>query len=310
MKNRVYDALTEIKAEEQLKQNTLAFLQKQVYQKRKKHTAQRLSVTFASLAIAVFAVVFSCNLYFTESAYMDIDVNPGIELTLNRFDRVIGAYAYNEDGRDVLDAVDIRHNSYEDALTKIIEKMSSLGYLKSSGLFTATLQAKDIDAERENLTAMRSCIDSALQAYDQSIEQNIFSVDSATKIHAHEQNLTPAKYLAILELQELDPSVTFNGCRNHSISDIKQQTKCHMNGGFGQSPYSRQNMDSGYRDNEGEHFNDNNANNQRRASSGDQKGQSEHSGGNSAAQSPPGVMHQNGNNEHDDGKNKHGHRKW
>jgi hypothetical protein len=36
------------------------------------------------------------------TAYVDIDVNPGVELILNRYSRVIDVSAYNDDGADLL----------------------------------------------------------------------------------------------------------------------------------------------------------------------------------------------------------------
>ena len=44
---------------------------------------------------------------------------------------------------------------------------------------------------------------------------------------AHDHNLSPAKYLAITQLQEVDPSASYDRCAEHSISEIKELTKEH-----------------------------------------------------------------------------------
>jgi hypothetical protein len=105
--------------------------------------------------------------------------------------------------------------------------------MSKSQLFTATLQMKNDASERGLLDALRSSVDSALQSQNTFVEQDIFAVDSDTKTHAHQHGLTPAKYLAILELQAVDPTATFDNCRSHSIDEIKQQTHEHMNGEHG-----------------------------------------------------------------------------
>ena len=108
MKNRVYDAFDHIKAEDRLKQNTYAFLQKRM--SRKKNVAvRRFSLAFASIVGLCVAGLISYSLYFTEIAFVDIDVNPSIELSLNRFDRVVDVYAYNDDGQEILDNVSIKN---------------------------------------------------------------------------------------------------------------------------------------------------------------------------------------------------------
>jgi hypothetical protein len=201
----------------------MAYVREKARQKRQGASPRRLVVALASLGLAVFAVVFSYNVYYSESVFLDLDVNPSIELTLNPFDRVIGVYAYNEDGQSVLDEVDLLNRPYEDALAELVGVMDKLGYLEDSGLFTLTMQANDGEADAERLDALRALIGSLLQAGGRSTEQEVFSVDAATKLHAHGENLTPAKYLAILALQEIDPTVTFDNCRNHSIAEIEQQ---------------------------------------------------------------------------------------
>lgn len=232
MKNRIYEALDEIKAENKLKQDTYAFLQNKINRK-KKVAFKRFAVAFASVILLFIAGLFSHNLYFAETAFIDIDVNPSIELSLNRFDCVIDVYAYNEDGREVLDNINIKNKSYKDALKILIDQMVEMGYLSDSGFFTATLQIKDGTNEKEWLDSLKIYIDPVLQSQNRMVEQDIFAVDSNTKTHAHKQNLTPAKYLAILELQVVDPTATFDRCRDHTINEIKQQTHEHMNGGHG-----------------------------------------------------------------------------
>lgn len=229
LKNKIHNAFHEIKAEEQLKQDTYAFLKKKIKQRRAM-VFKRFASALAAAA-AVFTLGFvSHHLYFTEFAFVDIDVNPSIELTLNRFNRVIDVYAYNDDGKNVLDKTTIKNKAYEDALKALIDNMIGLGYIKEAGLFTATLQLKNGGSDQERLDSLKAYIDAALQSDNKALKQDVFLVDSDTKAHAHEHNLTPAKYLAILELQKVDPTATFEGCGDHTISTIKEQTHAHKNG--------------------------------------------------------------------------------
>ncbi len=238
MKNRIYTALDEIKAEDQLKKNIYSFLQKRVYRK-KNMICKRFIVVFASVA-AIFAVgLFSYNLYFTETAFIDVDVNPSIELTLNRFGYIISTYAYNEDGEKVLSEINIKNEAYQNALRILIDKMAEMGYINDAGLFTATLQMKDEISGRERLDSLKAYIDSVLQSDGKRMEQDVFSVDGTTKNRSHRQNMTPAKYLAIIELQSVDPAATFDRCRGHSISKIKQRTHGHMRRGHGKNNRKR-----------------------------------------------------------------------
>lgn len=225
MENRIYDAFKDIKAEEQLKEDTL----KKIYEKADKnqHFPVRRTVlaTCASLLLVLFISMFSYNLYFTESAYIDIDVNPSIELTINRFNRVIDAYAYNEEGNKILETINLKHKSYDKAVADIIGEMEKEGYLRNDGLVSATLRT---DWEEEGrLKKLEQTVADQLKESHNNSNHEIYTVDSVTKKHAHEENVSPAKYLAILELQKIAPNTTVEGCKDHSISEIREEIYSH-----------------------------------------------------------------------------------
>jgi hypothetical protein len=227
LEHRIRDAFEVVRAEDKLKQDTYAYLREKAY-RRKRRVMRRLVSAVVSIIFVLFAGLFSYNAYFEEAAVIDIDVNPSIEIKINRFDRVIGTYAYNEDGQGVLDAVDIRNMTYQEALASLIVQMADKGYIGQGGLFSATVQAADGKGEEGLLTSLEAYLNEALQADGAMVEQDVFIVDFDTKAHSHEQNMTPAKYLAILELQSYDASATFESCRDHSLGEIKRETHRHM----------------------------------------------------------------------------------
>ena len=53
----------------------------------------------------------------------------------------------------------------------------------------------------------------------------VYAVSKRLKKKSHHLNVTPAKYLAIKELQKVDQTATVEKCRDHSISEIKDYTK-------------------------------------------------------------------------------------
>lgn len=227
MKDKIYEAFNDIKAEEELKKDTYDFLQRKINQKRK-FVSRRKVLTFASVICLLVLILIPYNLYFTKTAFVDIDVNPSIELALNRFGYVIEANAYNADGGLVLNNVEVKNKSYKDTLMILIDEMIDMNYIQNSELFTATLQMEGAEKEKW-LVSLKDYIDSALKSKDVSVQQEVFEVDSDTKTHSHEQNLTPAKYITIIEAQTVDPTVTFDSCRDHTITEIKEHMHNYRN---------------------------------------------------------------------------------
>lgn len=238
MDNGIREVFDKIRAEDSLKRETDDFLHEKIQrQSSKKNTVRlRLAVVCVSFTLLFIIGGFSYNLYFTPSAYVDIDVNPSIELVVNRFGRVIDARPYNDDGAAVLENIGVRHMRYGDAVDKLIGVLTASGYLKPDGLLSVTVQTGDGKRESSMVGGLQTVIDNSLQAHHASVSTNIFPVSEEVKSHAHESHITPAKYLAISELQKLDPTATFEDCRNHTISEIKQMIQEHGDDHHSETP--------------------------------------------------------------------------
>lgn len=226
------DAFGQIHAGEELKRDTLLFLRDSIRQpepQRNRTVWKRVAAACVCLLILVFGGVYAHNLYFTETLYMDMDINPSVELAVNRFDNVIGVYAYNEDGERLLSSLQLLHKPYRTAAAMLTEAAAQQGYLTEGGLVSVTLQA---DGQQDSLQTgeLKTDIMAAVKAYLTSVDADVAIVDSDTRQHAHEENISPAKYLAILELLQADPTATMDGCKGHSIGEIRALTEEHESG--------------------------------------------------------------------------------
>jgi hypothetical protein len=242
--NRIGRAFAGIKAEDRLKANTMTFLEQRM-NRRRGFPVMRLATGFACALLLFIGGLFAYQSYSTVTAYVDIDVNPSIELALNRYGRVVSVNAYNNDGTNVLAKIPVKNKEYGEALRLLVDEMYAQGYIQNAELFSITLQT-DNESQKELLAELNAILSSLLAERTQGIEQNIFAVDSATKVKSHDLHLSPAKYLAIQELQAVDPSATFESCRDHTISEIREQTHAHRGGGHDGS-------DSGGHESESEH---------------------------------------------------------
>lgn len=222
-------AFEQIHAGEELKRDTLTFLQDNIRRaepKRAPVVLKRLLAACACLLILTFAAVFLHGVYFTETMYVDMDINPSVELAVNRFDNVIGVYAYNEDGESLLRSLDLLHKPYQTAAAMLTKAAAMQGYLSEGGLVSVTMQSD----RRENallIAGLQTDILAAAKEYFTCVQADVFTVDSETRQHAHEQEISPAKYLAILELLEVDSTATMDSCKSHSIGEIRALTEEH-----------------------------------------------------------------------------------
>jgi hypothetical protein len=215
MSERLRSAFGNVVADSELREKTRSFLAAEIERRKRRHPL-RLSATFATLAVALFLGLRS---WLAPVSFIGIDINPSAELAINAFGVTLQAYGFNADGESLLGSLSVKNKPYKESLRVLLEKASQFGYLKDGALVSVTVQSSKPGALGE--------VDDALKLIlkGKPVEMDVFEVSEETRAKALEHHLTPAKYLAIEELQQADPDLDFDACASHSISEIKELIK-------------------------------------------------------------------------------------
>ena len=216
MRNEIRQAFDEVHASRELKDRTRERLARRM---RRGWPAAGLRPVRRGLAAAAACLVLLLAgaggswLYFTPTAAISIDVNPSLELEINRFDRVIGVEGYNEDGRALADQLDVNHLNYEQAVEEILNSAVIAALLARDEVVTITVTGTDdrqcgrILSEVEMETAQSPNIH-CHGARQEEVES------------AHDCGLSYGKYRAYLELQALDPDVTLEEVQEMTMREL------------------------------------------------------------------------------------------
>lgn len=225
MTNKIQNLFENIHAKDELKEKTLSFLYTEIKKRSQKKSYFKVNKFIATCTLVIILFGLSYNAYFTEITYIDIDVNPSVELTLNRFGHVLKAVSYNSDGDIILKNINFKNSNYSKIIKLIFDNMVSKNYLQENNLISISVQTKK--NEDTMLLEIKNTVNLYLQQHHFNTATDIFSVSEEVKSHSHENNVTPAKYLAITELQKFDPTTTFDSCKNHTIFELKELTNHH-----------------------------------------------------------------------------------
>jgi hypothetical protein len=230
MDKRIFEALDSIHAEEALKQNTSHFLRENM----QKQAVSLRPLRFKRLIVimAYFLLLSSATfsaLYFSPKAYIDIDVNPSLAITVNPFGRVIDASAYNDDGQSILREVDIKNKSYDQTIQLLFQTMIDYGYMEQEDIISVTLQTNDGQKEATMLNHLESTVSSTLNRHHVHAPTEVYAVSNDVLKSAHEHHLSPARYIAITELQEVDERASYDTCAGHSLRELRQEKNAHAN---------------------------------------------------------------------------------
>lgn len=215
MNEKIKEAFDQIRAEEELKERTRQYLSRTVYSRRKRRNPVFKLAAAAACFLFLLAVTGGGWLFFTPTAYISIDINPSLELVLNRFDRVISVDSYNQDGEDLKNTLDIRFMDYEDALERILENDQMQGYLSNDGILSFTVAGEQTNQCEKILEHVENCTDG---------HDNMYCHSGSTQEieEAHDAGLSVGKYRAYLALKAVNPSVTVDQVRNLSMREIRE----------------------------------------------------------------------------------------
>lgn len=96
-------------------------------------------------------------LYFTPTVKISIDINPSVELGVNRFNRIISFESYNDDGQELINSLDIKFTNYSEAVNRIIESENVISLLSNNEIMTIAVIGSDSTQSEEILSNLKTC---------------------------------------------------------------------------------------------------------------------------------------------------------
>lgn len=227
MANKLQQAMEIIKADTQLKESTKRYLSDNRSRKRSpwSRPAFRWVVAAACFMLLVAAAGGGYRSWREMTvSYVSIDVNPSLELALNRYNEVVSATAYNKEGEQVIEGLSLKGKKYTEAIHLIVESEAMRPYLTDKAELVLTVAA---DSSRE------SELKNGVESVSGQNGYNTYSVSTDVSIasEAHGHHLSVGKYYAYLELSQYDDTVTVDDCRHMSMSEIHVRIEEHCQEG-------------------------------------------------------------------------------
>ena len=151
----------------------------------------------------------------TPVRYISIDVNPSIEFSLNRLNRVLSAQAWNADGEIVLQDAHVVGLLYTQAIDALLESAAMEPYLIEDAVLSFTIAADSEKSEALLMNGIGAC--SGCRKYR---GQN-YCADAALIQEAHQAGMSFGKYRTYQALLEQGYDVSAETCRSMSMAEIR-----------------------------------------------------------------------------------------
>lgn len=196
-----------------IKNNGYEIGQEIILRRRKKRASINRITGIVAAAAAALVITGGIGgyAYYTPYGTVSLDVNPSIEYTINRFDRVLEVNGINDDGEDILSGLDTKkliNTNIEAAIEDTIEQIDAEGYFSDEDGNYVVLAASTKE-EAHTDTLLTSLEGNVKQR--QNVEPIAFKVTDAEITEAHSQGISPGKKMMVDRLdgvssEEIDRS--------------------------------------------------------------------------------------------------------
>ena len=226
MDRRLYEAFDAVKADETLRMDTKRLLNRKCMESRTRRP-MILRAAAAACCMVLLLGFGGFSVWAQPVSYISVDSTSSVELAVNRFGRVVDATGYGPDGQAAVETADPKNQNYTDAVSLLL----SSG-VAEDGMVSFTVQTADEARQETMLQELQACASGQL---GQGIRVECHAVNESLREQAAALGLSPGKYRAILELQEVDPEATVEEYRHCSMQELRDcEQRCLRNSQSGQ----------------------------------------------------------------------------
>lgn len=212
MNNIIQQAFEPIRATDRMKDTAVLILS----ERAQEQPVQRRKMTFRAVAAVCSFLVLWLGIggwYWWERpvSYVSLDINPSIEMTLNRLNRVTGVEGRNREGEAIVKDLRLTGLDYIEAVELLVESEGMQAYLTADADLIVTVASPNED---EILTRLKS---SVVSTHYQGMCRR---ADLANVTPAHECGMSLGKYEVYQRLSQYDESITAEECQHMTMHQL------------------------------------------------------------------------------------------
>lgn len=166
---------------------------------KEKSLAKKIRV---AVAAALFFMVASVGVaaYETPYYYVSLDVNPGILLKVNLFEKVIGVEGVNEDAIAIIEGLELKNKGIETALCNAIQRIEEKGYFVKNNNIIIAASSKNTEKAEKLALKLKDAANEEIEDEGIDVDVDCRGIGYEMVQKARELNITPGKYNIITHL--------------------------------------------------------------------------------------------------------------
>lgn len=190
-------------------------------------SAMKVVATLCML-FAMIGGIFGFNYHINQTtpvSYVAVDINPGVEFTLNVYDRIISASPTNEDGKLVLAGIDYKGEDIDTAVENFVSEATQLGYIDQGKDDNAVLITVVNDDEGKAYVLQDRLV---AKVNDFFIEEEILGIvlteesNRVLKNEADSHGLSAGKYRLAQQAVKEDENLTLEEASQKPVKELNK----------------------------------------------------------------------------------------
>lgn len=198
---------------------------------RKNYKMKNKTTIFRKFAYLSFGIIVGIAGLFTYqkmelskiASTVLLDVNPSIELNVNKNDKIISVNPLNEDAKIIIDNMNLKNSDLNIAINALIGSMLKKGYLTElQNSVLISISSKNNTKSTELQTILTNEINGILKSsnIDGSILTQLINVDDSEKSMAKKYNISIGKVKLINKIIHNDSTLLFEDLANMLINEL------------------------------------------------------------------------------------------
>ena len=191
---------------------------------RKNKIIPKLSIALASIVLVATLVYSGYGASLKVDSIIELDVNPSVEIKVNKNERVIEVDAKNKEAKEVLNEMDLKNTDIDVALNAIIGAMVTKGYIDDlSNSILVSVENDDKqkgEALRKELVNKINSILGTDDVKGSVLSQSLTTEEKEAKALANKYDISLGKAALILDVLESNKLLTEKDLVGLTINEI------------------------------------------------------------------------------------------
>lgn len=177
------------------------------------------------LMVASFLLVFMSSVLLYQAnlnqvaAYVTLDINPSLEISVDKNLVVLEVLCLNEDAANLIKPDDFKGKNLNDAISGVIDKAVEQNYIKpgEDNIIVSTVSTVDANTELVDQEAICRLLEKSAASSGRSVQVKMYTTSDEIRKEACNAGISSGKYLIYKQLKK-------TGNRVISIDDVKKNS--------------------------------------------------------------------------------------